>query len=159
MRKYIMVVTVAACLALCAAVWPQGKVVEETPKPTQTTAVNIPEVPVAAPKEENEVLLQTEKENTEPPKLKLPKETAPEPAATPTATPVVPEVQSAPELTPTSKPVSEPTPAQTVVDSQPSDMVYVPGFGWLESQGEGTVIHDDMMYENGNKVGIMGSSE
>ncbi len=34
-------------------------------------------------------------------------------------------------------------------------MVYVPGFGWLESQGEGTVIYDDMMYENGNKVGSM----
>ena len=35
-------------------------------------------------------------------------------------------------------------------------MVYVPGFGWLESQGEGTVIHDETMHENGNKVGIMG---
>lgn len=88
-------------------------------------------------------------------------ETVPEPEATPTATPVVPEVkvQPVPEPTLTSTPVSEPTPAQTVVDPQPSDMVYVPGFGWLESQGEGTVIHDDMMYENGNKVGIMGASE
>lgn len=36
------------------------------------------------------------------------------------------------------------------------DMVYVPGFGWLECQGEGTVIYADMMYENGNKVGSMG---
>lgn len=37
----------------------------------------------------------------------------------------------------------------------PGDKVYVPGFSWLECQGEGTVIHDDMMYEKGNKVGIM----
>ena len=34
--------------------------------------------------------------------------------------------------------------------------VYVPGFGYIESQGEGTVIQDDSIYENGNQVGIMG---
>lgn len=159
MRKCIMVVVIAVCLALCAAVWPQGEAAEEIPKPTQTTVVNPPEVPVVVPKEETKVLPQTEKENTESPKLKVPKETVPEPEATPTAAPVVPEVQPIPEPTPTSKPVPEPTPVQTVVDPQSRDMVYVPGFGWLKSQGEGTVIHDDMMYENGNKVGIMGSSE
>lgn len=159
MRKYIMVVVVAACLALCAAVWPQGEVVEETPKPTQITAVNTPEVPAMAPKEEIEVLPQTEKENAEPPQSELPKETVPEPEATPTAAPVVPEVQPTPEPTSTSKPTPEPSSVQVVADLQPSEMVYVPGFGWLESQGEGTVIHDDIMYENGNKVGIMGSSE
>lgn len=161
MRKYIMAVVITACLALCAAVWPQGKVVEETPKPTQTTAVNTPEAPVATPKEKAEILPQTEKEYTEPQQPEPSMETVPEPEATLTATPVVPEVkvQPVPEPTLTSTPVSEPTPAQTVVDPQPSDMVYVPGFGWLESQGEGTVIHDDMMFENGNKVGIMGSPE
>lgn len=159
MRKYIMVVAIAACLALCAAVWPQGEVVEETPKPTQTTAVNTPEVPIAATKEENEVMLQTEKENTEPPQPEPSPETVPEPEATPTATPVVPEVQPTPEPNPAAEPTPEPIPAQMVVDPQPDKMVYVEGFGWLESQGEGTVIHDDMMYENGNKVGIMGSSE
>lgn len=161
MRKYIMVVAIAACLVLCAAVWPQCEEVEETPKPTKEIAVSTPEVPVAATKEENEVMPQTEKENTELPQPEPSMETVPEPEATPTATPVVPEVkvQPVPEPTLTSTPVSEPTPAQTAIDPQPSDMVYVPGFGWLESQGEGTVIHDDMMYENGNKVGIMGSSE
>lgn len=159
MRKYIMAVAIAVCLALCAIVWPQGEVVEETPQPTQEIAVNTPEAHIVPPEETTEVLPQTEKENTEPQQPEPPMETVPEPEATPTARPVVPEVQPTPELTPTSKPVSEPTPAQTVVAPQPGDMVYVPGFGWLESQGEGTVIHDDMMYENGNKVGIMGSSE
>lgn len=160
MRKYIMAVVVAVCLALCTAVWPQGEVVEEAPKPTQTTAVNTPEVPAVVPKEENEVLPRAEKENTELPQPEMPKETVSEPEATPTVTPVAPEVQPTPEPPPpTSKPVSEPTPVQTVVDPQPDNMVYVPGFGWLESQGEGTVIHDDMMYENGNKVGSMGSPE
>lgn len=159
MKKFIIAVIIAACLTLCAVVWPQGEGVEETRKPTQTTAVNTPKVPVAAPKEENEVLPQAEKENTELPQPELPLETFPEPEATPPATPVVPEVRPTPEPAPTSKPVSEPVPAQTVADPQPSEMVYVPGFGWLESQGEGTVIHDDMMYENGNKVGIMGLPE
>lgn len=159
MRKYIMVVVVAACLALCAAVWPQGEVVEETPKPTQTTAVNTPEVPAMAPKEEIEVLPQTEKENAEPPQPELPLETVPEPEETPPVTPIVPEVQPTPEPRTTHEPAPDPVPAQTVVVQQSGDMVYVPGFGWLESQGEGTVIHDDMMYENGNKVGIMGSPE
>lgn len=155
MRKYIMAVVVAACLALCAAVWPRYEEAEEIPKPTQTTAVNTPEMPVVTPKEEPKALPQPEEENTEPPKLKLPMETVPEPEATPTVTPAVPEVQPTPEPNPTVELTPEPTPVQTVVDSQPSDMVYVPGFGWLESQGEGTVIHDDMMYENGNKVGSM----
>lgn len=159
MRKYIMVVVVAACLALCAAVWSQGEGVEETPKPMQEIAVNTPEVPVVAPKEKVEVLPQMEEEKPEPPQLKRPKETAPEPEATLTATHVVAKVPPTPEPTPTAELAPEPTLAQTAIDPQPSNMVYVEGFGWLESQGEGTVIHDDMVYENGNKVGIMGSSE
>lgn len=159
MKKFIIAVVIAACLALCAAVWPQGKVAEETPIPTQTTAVSIPEVPVVAPEEKAEVLPQTEKDNTEPLQPELPLETAPEPKATPTAIPVVPEVQPTPELRTTPEPAPDPATAQTAIDPQSGDMVYVPGFGWLESQGEGTVIHDDMIYENGNKVGIMESSE
>lgn len=159
MKKFIIAVIIAACLALCATVWPQCEEVEETPKPTQTTAVNTPEVPAVAPKEKVEVLPQTGKENAKPLQLKLPKETVPEPEATPTEPPVVPEVPPTPEPNPTAEPTPEPTPAQMVVDPQSGDMVYVPGFGWLESQGEGTVIHDGMMYENGNKVGIMGASE
>ena len=32
---------------------------------------------------------------------------------------------------------------------------YVDGFGYIPSSGEGAVIHDDKIYENGNKVGNM----
>ncbi len=155
MRKYIMVVVIAVCLALCAAVWPRYEEAEEIPKPTQTTAVNTPEAPVATPKEKAEILPQTEKEYTEPQQPEPSMETVLEPEVTPTATPVVAKVQPTPEPNPTAEPTPEPTPAQMVVDPQPDNMVYVEGFGWLESQGEGTVIHDDMMYENGNKVGSM----
>lgn len=55
-------------------------------------------------------------------------------------------------------------PEQTTVTPAPKpDMqggydqggTYVPGFGYIQSSGEGTVIHDDQIYENGNKVGNM----
>ena len=31
MKKFITATVIAACIALCAAVWPQSKVVKETP--------------------------------------------------------------------------------------------------------------------------------
>lgn len=157
MKKYIITAAVfTACLALCAAVWPQGEVVGETPKPTPATAVNAPEAPVTTPKEEAKVLPQAEKEKPELPQPELPSETVPEPEPTPTEIPIVPEAQLTPEPEPASESVQDFSPAQPSIDPQPGNMFYVPGFGWLESQGEGTVIYDDMMYENGNKVGIMG---
>ena len=39
--------------------------------------------------------------------------------------------------------------------SKPQGDGYLPGFGYIESSGEGTVTHDETIYENGNKVGIM----
>ena len=60
----------------------------------------------------------------------------------------------APEITPAPESTPEPTP--TVIDSQSGDMVYVPGFGWLESQGPNHVEYSEDMYENDNKIGIMG---
>ena len=79
------------------------------------------------------------------------------------ATPIpVPEVEIEeptveviiPKAGPTPQPVIQQPPASQTV--QAGDMVYVPGFGWFESQGEGTVTYDENMRENGNKVGIMG---
>ena len=59
---------------------------------------------------------------------------------------------------PTPEPTSEPVVQQPTANQsiQAGDMVYVPGFGWFESQGAGTVTYDEIMHENGNKVGIMG---
>ena len=83
-----------------------------------------------------------------------------EPDAEGTKLTPTPEPTPAPLPTPVQTPVPAPTTTPAPVPVTPSpvqkgDMVYVEGFGWLESQGEGAVIHDDMMYENGNKVGIM----
>ena len=52
-----------------------------------------------------------------------------------------------------------PTPLESETETSgdsSGDMAYVPGFGWIESQGPNQVIYADNMYENGNKIGIMG---
>ena len=79
-----------------------------------------------------------------------------------TATPIpMPEVEIKEPTVEVIIPEAEPTPepavqqAVTTQTVQAGDMVYVPGFGWIESQGEGTVTYDENMRENGNKVGIM----
>ena len=60
---------------------------------------------------------------------------------------IIPKAESTPQPV-----IQQPPASQTV---QAGDMVYVPGFGWIESQGEGTVTYNEGMRENGNKVGIM----
>mgnify|MGYP001121697719 CR=1 FL=1 len=35
MKKFIIVTMIAACAALCAAVWPHDNAIEETPPPPQ----------------------------------------------------------------------------------------------------------------------------
>lgn len=153
MKKLIIVTVMALCFALCAAVWPRGETVRETPEPTQETTVSTPEAHAVMRKEGTEDLSQTEEEKAESQQPELPMETASELKPAPTEMPVVPTAQPIPE--PTLNPVPNPAPVEPVTDPQPDNMVYVPGFGWLESQGEGSVIHDEMMYENGNKVGSM----
>lgn len=33
--------------------------------------------------------------------------------------------------------------------------IYAPGYGWIDDIGEGQVIEDSDIYENGNKIGVM----
>ena len=46
MKKLIIVTMIAACVALCTAVWPHGNAVEETPVPAAETAVSAKEAPL-----------------------------------------------------------------------------------------------------------------
>lgn len=69
---------------------------------------------------------------------------------TPAEEATVSEKQSEP------KPTSASAPPQTNAMPQAGDLVYVPGFGYLECQGPGEVTRSEAMYENGNKVGTMG---
>ena len=161
MKKFIMATVIAACIALCAAVWPQSKVVEETPAPPPTPAVCATEAIVTEPKIEVETTPSAEKEKdtslpTEPPK-EFPTEPEPMPIEAPAAPRLqpTPEPEMASEATP--KPVPDPTHEQPAVQpTQMSNMVYVEGFGWIESQGPNYVEYAADMYENGNKIGSMG---
>lgn len=170
MKKFIMATMTVVYLALCAAVWPSVAPAEElpaTPPPPATVTATQPEV-LEAP--EIEKSIRPEEEKDEAPRSKAvhnnisdPEPTAnpapsatetqviTEPEPTPWEMPMVSEVQPTPE----SEPASDPAPSQTA-DAQPSGMVYVPGFGWLESQGPGEGIYAEDISGSGNKISSMG---
>ena len=47
MKKFVIATMIAACVALCAAVRPQGNAIEETPVPAAETAVSAKKATVA----------------------------------------------------------------------------------------------------------------
>ena len=161
-NRIIITATFAACLALCAAVWPQTEKVEKTPTPSETTAVIAPQPTL--PEAEKPVLpVVTEKKESEMPEA----ESAPEVAAKELPIPA-PEIEkqfeaeqkTAPPMQTEPAPVhptqSESAPEPIANDNELADMVYVPGFGWIRSEGPNHVEYAEDMYENGNKIGIMG---
>ena len=160
MKKFIMATVIAACIALCAAVWPQNKAPEETPVLPPTPAVCAPEGTVAELKTEAKTTPPAEKEKEEVPPTAFPTEVAIETENAPVETPAVHQVQPTPESEATSEPAPEPAPEPTpeppAQATQMGDMVYVEGFGWIESQGPNRVEYAADMYENGNNIGIMG---
>ncbi len=158
MKKLIVVTVSIVCLALCAAVWPQTEVVEETPAPFQASDVSAPEPTVeniAAGAETTPPTEERKIEIPQPPAEPI-REVVNEPEPVPEEVPIIAEVQPTPAPASAPTPVTTPTSSQTVTHPKSGDMVYVPGFGWLECQGPGEVIHDESVYENGNKIGIMG---
>ena len=147
-KRIITAAAFAACLALCAAVWPQEEPAGETPAlPTPaaviTTQPEVPEIP-----EIEEVISPEEgKAKATLPELVEEADIVPEPS--PAQTPPASEVPVPPEQNATPQQEPEPAPAL-------DNMVYVPGFGWIESQGPNHVEYAEDMYENGNKIGSMG---
>ena len=152
-KRIITVAAFAACLALCAAVWPQKQPVGETPALSTPAAViaTQPEVP-EIPEIEEVKSSEEEKARETLPELVEEADIVPEPS--PAQTPPVSEVPVLPEQD--AIPQQEPEPNQASTDSAPDNMVYVPGFGWVESQGPNHAEYAEDMYENGNKIGSMG---
>ena len=152
-KRIITVAAFAACLALCAAVWPRNEPAGETPAPTTPAAViaTQPEVP-EIPEIEEVKSSEEEKARETLPELVEEADIVPEPS--PVQTPPESEVQASPEQDAT--PQQEPEPASASHESTSDNMVYVPGFGWIESQGPNHAEYAEDMYENGNKIGIMG---
>lgn len=150
-KRIITAAAFAACLALCAAVWPQNEPAGETPTPTTPAAVipTQPEVPEIAEMEEV-IPPEEEKAGATLPELVEEADIVPEPS--PAQMPPSSKVPVLPEqdVTPPQEP--EPTPAP---DSEPDNMVYVPDFGWIKGQGPNHAEYAEDMYENDNKIRIM----
>lgn len=165
MKKRIIIATAfTACLALCAAVWPQTEKVERTPAPSETANVTTPRptlpepeeliLPAITEKKESEMLeaesaleVATEELPIPVPEIEDEAETEQE-YVPPTQTDSIPVQPTQPE------PKSAPEPIAN--DNELADMVYVPGFGWIQSEGPNHVEYAEDMYENGNKIGTMG---
>ena len=163
-KRIIIAAAITACLALCAAMWPQAETVGETPTPSETTAVIAPQPTL--PEAEKPVLpVVTEKKETEMPEDESALEVATEELPIP-----VPEIEDEAEaeqeyVPPTqtdsipvqpTQPEPKSAPEPIANDNELADMVYVPGFGWIQSEGPNHVEYAEDMYENGNKIGIMG---
>ena len=110
-KRIIVVATIAACIALCAAVWPQNEPAEETPAlPTLPAVIAAqPEVP-EKPEDVEFTMPEEEKVETTEPKQAEEVATALEP--TPTQASPSSEVQAPPEQNTT--PLQEPEPARKI---------------------------------------------
>ena len=154
MKKLIIVTMIAACIALCAAVWPHGNAVEETPVPAAETAVSARKATVVEITEKNSTSL-TEMEN-EISQQEAFQEERPEPETESIGTPADSELQPSTEQMPGKNSVPEQTLSQPSKELQPGDKVYVTGFGWVEYEGPNRCEDSTDIYENGNKIGVMG---
>lgn len=172
MKKHIILAgTFIAAVALCWALCGGTATVDTVPTPAAESAVSAPCAPQTRPSEPSINIIITEPVT--------------QPETVPVAGSVVSPVQDCPQTTLTTIPVPTPAeetseePSTVVPEStteeesiteplekcaptsvaevQPQNgMVYVPGFGYLKSEGLGEWSVSEDMYENGNKVGIMG---
>lgn len=129
MKKCIVTAVITACLALCAAVWPQPDTREERPAPIPTHAA-------AAPK--TDAVTTAERKNTETPQAEPDEELGAVPVPAP------------------AEPMPAVETPQPTIELQPGDEVYIPGFGWVPYEGPNHREYAADMYENGNKIGSMG---
>lgn len=155
MKKFVIAAMIAACIALCTAVWLHGNAVGETPVPATKTAVSAKKATVVETEtEENSAsLAEMEREVM---KQEAPQEEQPEPEIGPIETPADSELQLSTGQVPAKNSAPEPTPPHPPEELQPGDKVYVAGFGWLEYEGPNHCEDGTDIYESGNKIGIMG---
>ena len=156
MKKFVIATMIAAGVALCAAVWPHNNVAEQTPVPAAETAVSAKKATVAEIETEEKPALLPEKEKGAIQQQEASQEERPEPETEPIEMPAVPEHQPPTGRIPTKNSMPEQTPPQAPKELQPGDKVYVAGFGWVEYEGPNHCEDGTDIYENGNKIGIMG---
>ena len=151
MKKFVIAAMIAACIALCTAV----RLHRETPAPAVETAVSAKKATVVEIETEEKSASLAEMEN-EVPQQEASQEERPEPETESIETPADSELQLSAEHMPAKNSVPEQTLSQPSKELQPSDKVYVAGFGWVEYEGPNHCEDGTDIYENGNKIGIMG---
>lgn len=160
-KRRIIAGTVLAASALCWAFWGGTAKVDTVPAAAAKSAVSAPCAPQAQPTEpiNNIDITEPVAESETVPvagSVASPAQETPMviPASTPAEEPIAEQSAAIPKPAPTEELIAEPSAEET---PQPHDgMVYVPGFGWLQSEGLGEWSISENMYENGNKVGLMG---
>ena len=106
MKKRIVAAVITACLALCAAVWPQTDTREERPAPIPTYAVTAPKADAAT---------RVEKKNTETLRAEPDEELGAVPVPAPAEpTPAVETPQPEPALPAPQPEPAPPTPQPTI---------------------------------------------
>ena len=155
MKKFVIATMIAAGVAMCAAVWPHGNVVEETPAPAVETAVSAKKATVVEIETEENSASLAEMEN-EVPQQEASQEERTEPETESIETPADSELQLSAEQMPAKNSVPEQTLSQPSKELQPGDKVYVAGFGWVEYEGPNHCEDGTDIYEHGNKIGSMG---
>ena len=155
MKKFVIATMIAAGVAMCAAVWPHGGAAEEQPVQAAETAVSAKKATVVEIETEENSASLAEMEN-EVPQQEASQEERPEPETESIETPADSELQLSAEQMPAKNSVPEQTLSQPSKELQPGDKVYVAGFGWVEYEGPNHCEDGTDIYENGNKIGIMG---
>lgn len=149
MKKLSAALLITACTALCALVWPQTEQPENIPLEPEPPAVSTEITSV-----ENQPPVQPEPIPIEPP---IVAEAAPiaekEEVIVEQADIPAPKETSAPEPPPQ-------VPANLIIEPEnttaPDNGTWVPGFGYVENGGSNVCYYAEDIYENGNKIGIMG---
>lgn len=160
-KRRIIAGTVLAASALCWAFWGGTVKVDTGPAAAAESAVSAPCAPqMEQNKPINNIdILEPVTESETIPVAGSVASPAQEtlmivPTSTPAEEPIAKQPAAIPDPAPTKEPIAEPSVEEA---PQPHDgMVYVPGFGWLQSEGPGEWSVSENMYENGNKVGSMG---
>ena len=157
--------TVLAAAALCWALWGGAAKVDTVPAAAAESAVSAPYAPqMEQSKPINNIIIEepVTESGTIPvagsvasPAQECPQETPMiVPTSTPAEEPIAEQSAAIPKPVPTEEPIAK-SPAEET--PQPHDgTIYVPGFGYLQSEGPGEWSVSENMYENGNKVGSMG---
>lgn len=160
-KRRIIAGTVLAASVLCWALWGGTVKVDAVPAAAAKSAVSAPCEPQTQPTEPiNKIGISepvTESE-TIPVACSVASPARETPMVVPTSTPseeaITEQPAAIPELAPSEESTIQPT-ADTPQAAH-DGMVYVPGFGWLQSEGAGEWSVSENMYENGNKIGSMG---